>query len=158
MTTTNLGKTILLAEDNRDDVFIFMRALKTAQITNPVNVVTNGQEAVDYLSATGKYSDREKYPLPFVIFLDLKMPYLDGFEVLTWIRGQLSLQSLVVVVLSGSDEPNDHRRAYALGARSYLVKPPGPEEIRQFIVSMGSQWGRGGGSGPVLMESDGSPN
>ena len=133
----NLGKTILLVEDNRDDVFIFKKALKNGQINNPVNVVTNGQEAVDYLSGSNQYSDREKYPLPCVIFLDLKMPYFDGFEVLAWIRAQPSLQSISAVVLSGSDEPHDHQRAYALGTRSCLVKPPRPEEIRRFIVSMG---------------------
>ncbi|HZM03348.1 MAG TPA: response regulator [Candidatus Saccharimonadales bacterium] len=133
----NFDKTILLVEDNRDDVFIFKKTLKKAQINNPVNVVANGQEAVDYLSGVNKYSDREKYPLPCVIFLDLKMPYFDGFEVLAWLRAQPSLQSINAVVLSSSDEPNDHQRAYALGTRSYLVKPPRPEEIRRFIVSMG---------------------
>jgi CheY-like chemotaxis protein len=151
------AKTILLVEDNPDDVFIFQKVLRTARVANPVNVVTDGQEAVNYLSATEKYADREKYPVPFLIFLDLKMPYLDGFDVLKWIRTQPGLQSLVVVVLSGSEQPSDHRQAYALGARSYLVKPPAPEEIRQFIGSMESHWGRNGGTGPVLLDGEGSP-
>ena len=150
----NLGKTILLVEDDRDDVFIFQRELKAARIINPVMVVRNGQEAVDYLSHEGIYTDVEKYPLPFVIFLDLKLPYLDGFEVLSWIRAQPELRSIVVVVLSGSDETRDHQKAYALGARSYLVKPPGEKEINQFFDSMTSYWGYPGGTWPVLMEPE----
>ncbi len=137
----NLSDTILLVEDDRDDVFIFTRALENAHITHPLCVVTNGQEAVEYLTHKGKYSDPEKYPLPFVIFLDLKLPYLDGFEVLSWIRQQPTLQSIVVVVLTGSDETRDHQKAYTLGARSYLVKPPQAEDIRQFMDSMVSYWG-----------------
>lgn len=150
----NLSKTILLVEDDRDDVFIFERALKAARIANPVVVVKTGQEAMDYLSHQGDYADQEKYPLPFVIFLDLKLPYLDGFEVLSWIRAQPALQSIVVVVLSGSDETRDHQKAYALGARTYLVKPPQAKDIQLFIDSMTSYWGYPGDSGPVLMERD----
>lgn len=150
----NLSKTILLVEDDRDDVFIFERALKAARIANPVVVVKTGQEAMDYLSHQGDYADQEKYPLPFVIFLDLKLPYLDGFEVLSWIRAQPALQSIIVVVLSGSDETRDHQKAYALGARTYLVKPPQAKDIQLFIDSMASYWGYPGGTGPVLLERD----
>ena len=139
----NLSRTILLVEDDRDDVFIFTRALQSANVGNPVVVVTNGQEAVDYLTHQGKYADEEMYPLPFVIFLDLKLPYLDGFEVLSWIRKQPSLESIVVVVLTGSDESRDHQKAYTLGARSYLVKPPQAKDISQFMDSMASYWGQG---------------
>lgn len=150
----DLGKTILLVEDDRDDVFIFERALKAARILNPVVVLKNGQEAVDYLSNEGKYTDKASHPLPFVIFLDLKLPYLDGFEVLAWIRQQPHLRSIVVVVLTGSDENRDHQKAYALGARSYLVKPPKPADISQFINSMASYWGRSGDLWPVMLESE----
>lgn len=130
-------------EDDRDDVFIFKRALLSANVGNPVVVVSNGQEVVDYLTHQGKYADEDKFPQPFVIFLDLKLPYLDGFEVLSWIRQQPSLQSIVVVVLTGSDESRDHQKAYTLGARSYLVKPPQPRDILQFMDSMASYWGHG---------------
>lgn len=145
---------MMLVEDDRDDVFIFRRALASARIANPLVVVTNGQDAVDYLSRNGKYSDREKYPMPFVIFLDLKLPYLDGFEVLTWIREQPLLRSIVVVVLTGSAEDRDHQKAYSLGARSYLVKPPGAQDIRQFIDSMASYWKGPGGIWPIFIEKD----
>lgn len=147
------GNTILLVEDDRDDVFIFQRTLKAARIVNPVVVVSTGQDAVDYLSNEGKYTDREKYPLPFVIFLDLKLPYLDGFEVLSWIRAQPHLQSIVVVVLSGSDETRDHQKAYALGARTYLLKPPQVKDIESFVDSMASYWGYQGGAWPIVREA-----
>lgn len=152
----NLSRTILLVEDDRDDEFIFQRALKAAHIANPVIVVKNGRDAMDYLSHQGEYADRVKYPLPFVIFLDLKLPYLDGFEVLSWIRAQPALQSIVVVVLSGSDETRDHQKAYALGARTYLVKPPQAKDIKLFVDSMASLWGYPARSAtcPVLLESD----
>lgn len=150
----NESNTILLVEDDRDDVFIFGRALKSARIGNPLVVVRSGQEAVDYLSHEGAYTDREKYPAPFVIFLDLKLPYLDGFEVLTWIRHQPALHAIPVVVLTGSDETRDHQKAYALGARSYLVKPPQAEHIIQFMESMRSYWGRPGTAWPVMMEDE----
>ena len=148
----NTGETILLVEDDDDDVFLFKRALKTAQVGNPVNVVTDGRAAIEYLSSAAQGSDPEKYPLPLVTFLDLKMPNVDGFEVLNWIRTQPALSSAVVVVLTGSNQPRDHQRAYALGARSYLVKPAKPEEIRQFIDSMGSRWGQHKGM-PVTFEN-----
>ena len=104
-------------------------------------VLTTGQAAVDYLSRIREYSDEEKYPLPFIVFPDLKLPYLDGFEVLKWIRKQPALAALVVVVLSGSNETIDHQRAYTLGACSYLVKPAAAEDLRQFMDSMTSFWG-----------------
>ncbi len=127
------NKLILLVEDNPDDVFIFKRTLKMAQIVNQMKVMTNGREAVEYLSPAGKFADRERHPLPFLIFLDLKMPYLDGFEVLNWMRRQPALKTITVVVLSGSDEPKDLERAIRLGAQSYMVKPPQPEALRQFV-------------------------
>ncbi len=139
------NRTILLVEDDEDDIFIFKRALNNAKIDNPLTVVTNGQEAIDYLSHSGKYAEAEPYPAPFVIFLDLKLPYRDGYDVLTWIRQQPALKSTVVVVLTGSDETRDHQRAYTLGARSYLVKPPEASDIRRFMDSMVSYWGHSEG-------------
>jgi CheY-like chemotaxis protein len=135
-------KTILVAEDNEDDVFALKRAFKKAEIVNPLQVVTHGQAAVDYLEGAGEYADREKYPLPLLVFLDLKMPYLNGFEVLSWIRQRPELDSLPVVVLTSSDENRDHQKAYSLGARSYLVKPPDPDEIKRLITSLDSLWQR----------------
>src|ERR1043166_2338975 len=103
---------ILLVEDNDDDVFMMKHALKSARVMNPVFVVQSGQEAVDYLSGAGIYQDRSSYPMPMVVFLDLKLPLMSGHEVLAWIRAQRQLESLPVVVLTSSDEPSDVRRSY----------------------------------------------
>ena len=132
--------TILLVEDSEDDVFIMKHALKQAQITNPLQVVTTGQAALDYLSGANQYADREIYPLPFIVFLDLKLPYVHGFEILAWMRPRGELSSIVVVVLSSSAEERDHERAYALGARSYLVKPPTAQTLKDVFDSLKSFW------------------
>jgi len=144
---------ILLVEDNEDDVFAMRRALKKAQITNPLQVVTDGQQALDYLAANGQYADRAHYPLPFLIFLDLKLPYLDGFEVLFWSRQQPALESIVIVVLTGSAERRDRERAYELGARSYLTKPPTPEALSALFDSLKSFWYSKGTDFPVCCGS-----
>src|SRR5688500_7828657 len=139
-----LTPTILLVDDNDDDLFALRRAVKKAGIANPQQVVTDGQQAIDYLAGAGRFADRGQFPLPFLVFLDLKMPFRGGFEVLGWIREQPALASMVVIVLTGSDETKDHQRAYALGARSYLVKPPQPADLRAIMESMESFWNRPG--------------
>src|ERR1044071_1426153 len=133
-----LSSTILLVEDNEDDIFVMRRALRLGNFSNPLQVVTEGQQAVDYLSGARQYENRERHPLPCIIFLDLKLPYLDGFEILTWIRQQRELDSIVVVVLTSSAETRDQEKAYALGARSYLVKPPAPEALNSLFESLRS--------------------
>jgi CheY-like chemotaxis protein len=127
---------ILLAEDDANDVFFMRRAVQKAAIEFPLQVVTDGQQAVDYLGGQGPFSDREQFPLPSIILLDLKMPFLDGFEVLSWIRSQISLQNIPVVILTSSAEERDRRKAAELGAKAYFVKPPKPEtlkEVMQFV-------------------------
>jgi CheY-like chemotaxis protein len=131
----SLNGIILLVDDNPDDVFIFKRALKTARISHRVEVVASGEEALNYLASKGRYEDQKKYPPPFLIFLDLKMPRVDGFEVLSWIRQESSLNSTCVVVLSGSDEPGDQQKVTTLGAYLYMVKPPTPEKLRHLVES-----------------------
>jgi len=141
--------TILLVEDDEDDVFAMRRALKLAHVSNHLEVVADGQQALDYLSGTGGYSDRANHPLPFIIFLDLKLPYLDGFEILSWIRQQPALESIAVVVLTGSAEIRDKDRAYALGARSYLTKPPATDVLHEVFDSLKSYWVSKGRTLPV---------
>lgn len=138
MTTTN--RALLLVEDNEDDVFIMKRALKGARVANPLFVVEDGQQALDYLSGAGKFADREQYPLPAVVFLDLKLPLLSGHDVLAWIRRQRELESLVVIVLTSSNEPSDLNRCYALGANSYVVKPPTPEQLEELAKAFKWYW------------------
>jgi CheY-like chemotaxis protein len=115
---------ILLVEDDEDDVFLMERALSKAKLDSPLYVAANGQEAIDYLGGNGKYADRTTYPIPGCVFLDLKLPFRDGFEVLKWIRNQSSLATIDVFVLTSSPEDLDRQRAEQLGAKAYLIKPP----------------------------------
>ena len=134
------ARAILLVEDNEDDVFFMRRALKEARVLNPMFVVEDGQMAVDYLSGVGKFSNRQENPLPAVVFLDLKLPFKSGHEVLEWIRSKREFDSLVTVVLTSSNEPSDLRKCYALGANSYLVKPPVPEQLLEMARALNWDW------------------
>lgn len=126
---TSRPERILLVEDDEDDRFFMQLALQRAAIVDPLQVVNNGREAIAYLSGDAAYADRAKFPLPTVIFLDLKMPYLGGFEVLEWIRSRPQFAAIAIIVLTSSAEERDHKRAYQLGARSYLLKPPSRDMI-----------------------------
>ena len=131
---TNLPE-ILLVEDNEDDVFLMQRAMAKANIRPPLYVATNGQEAVDYLAGSGSFADRAAYPLPHCIFLDLKLPFYDGFEVLEWMN-QRALANIPVLVLTSSPEERDRERARQLGARAYLVKPPTPKMLIEALQAI----------------------
>lgn len=130
---------LLLVEDDEDDVFFLKRALAEAGIKNPLYVVADGQEAIDYLSGAGVYSDRERFPLPALVFLDLKLPLRSGQEVLEWMRHN-GFQSTTVVVISTSDLATDIRNAYRAGANSYVVKSFARETMRQLAHSIKSYW------------------
>ena len=114
---------VLLAEDREDDVILVRQGFAQAALNNPIYVVRNGEEAIQYLGGMEKYADREKFPIPDLMLLDLKMPKVDGFEVLKWIRAQPEINTLRVVVLTSSADIYDVNQAYALGANSFLVKP-----------------------------------
>ena|SRR5687767_6891887 len=134
------ARSILLVEDNEDDVFLMKRALKGANISNPLCNVEDGQQAIDYLSGNGQFADREEYPIPAIVFLDLKLPLRSGLEVLEWIRGQSGFENLVVLVLTSSNEPSDLKRAYGLGANSYLVKPPTAAQLLELAKAFKWYW------------------
>ena len=102
---------ILIAEDREDDVLLIRRSLERAQILNPTQFVRNGEEVIAYLKGEGKFSNRDEYPLPSLLLLDLKMPRTDGFEVLSWIREQESLKALRVIVLTSSEDIRDVNQA-----------------------------------------------
>jgi CheY-like chemotaxis protein len=119
----NNGATILLAEDREDDVILVQKAFERSSILNPLFVVRDGQEAIDYLSGVFPFSDRVRFPMPALLLLDLKMPRADGFDVLRWLKTQPGLAPLRVVVLTSSEDIRDVSKAYQLGANSFLVKP-----------------------------------
>jgi CheY-like chemotaxis protein len=131
---------ILLAKDNEDYAMLFRRALKSAQIDASLDVVHDGQEAVNYLAGTGGYEDRDKHPFPKLLLLDLRMPRMDGFEVLSAIRQRLGFTRLPVIVLTHSDNPADVRRAYELGATSYFRKPDSLEGLDEMIHVLHAYW------------------
>ncbi len=131
---------ILVAEDDPADAFFFQRAFKRAGIPVTLHFVRDGREAVDYLEGAGGFADRAAHPLPHLLLLDLKMPRLDGFDVLEWIRRRPEWQGLEVIIFSGSDEPRDKKRAQLLGANSYLVKPHSIEEMNHLIGRFKKRW------------------
>src|SRR5260370_34217837 len=131
---------ILLVEDDETDVLLLRNAFRNARVANPLIEVSDGHAAIQYLSGAGAYEDRIRYPPPFLMLLDLRLPKLSGFEVLGWIRDQAALAELIVVVLTGSDYSPDATRASELGANSYLVKPASFKELVETIKGIITRW------------------
>jgi CheY-like chemotaxis protein len=129
-------QTILLVDDNEDDVVIMRNSFTQAEIPNPVQSLPDGEEAIAYLKGEGRYQDRHRHPFPVVVFLDLNMPKKNGLEVLQWIREQPKLRTLTVHILSASSRSADVERAFELGANSYLIKP----SRVQALVAMLKAW------------------
>jgi CheY-like chemotaxis protein len=133
-------KTVLLVEDNDNDVFMMKMACQRTGIPHAFRVVSDGDAAVEYLSGSGAYGDLAAYPPADVVFLDIKMPRRDGHEVLKWIRSQPGLKNLPVIMLTGSDQDADVTQAYQLGATSYLQKIPDPAEFGQAVRIILKYW------------------
>ncbi len=131
---------ILLIEDNSTDILLIERAFQHANVANPIRIVRDGDEAVDYLSGKGNYGDRTQYPLPSLILLDLKLPRRHGLEVLGWIKQQDLLKRIPVVILTASQEDIDVDRAYDLGVSSYLVKPVQLDALRKLVETINAYW------------------
>ena len=131
---------ILLVEDNEDDAFLIERAFQRANILNELRLVKNGQEAIAYLSGTGLYTNRTDNPLPRLILLDLKMPGIDGFEVLQWIRRQSGLAPMRVVVLTSSTDVRDVNLAIQLGADGFMIKPADFLRLVEFSEALAGYW------------------
>lgn len=127
---------IVLVEDNEDDVFFMRRALKGAGITTPIRVLTDGQQASDYLTRSGVSSALKTGAMPGLVFLDLKLPYCTGFEVLEAMRREGTLENTQVVILTSSPEERDRKRARELGAAAYLVKPPTPTMLKELFTTL----------------------
>src|ERR1041384_6191625 len=131
---------ILLAEDDPNDVLLLQRAFQKAGLRDSLKVVRDGEQAIEYFSGKGAYSNRERFPRPFLLLLDLKMPGTDGFEVLRWVRAEPDLKRLLVVVLTSSNLQADVDRAYELGANSYLVKPVEFDQMVNMIQRFEAYW------------------
>lgn len=131
---------IALAEDDEDDVFFMNRAFKAAGIGNPLILLRNGKQVIEYLSAEGPFADRDKHPLPTLLLLDLKLPVKNGLQILEWVRAHPLHRNLVIVMLSTSGESRDVAQAYALGANGYLVKPTGSEALAAQMRALKHYW------------------
>ncbi|MGQ4648304.1 response regulator [Lyngbya aestuarii] len=131
---------ILLVEDDENDVFLIKRAFRLQNSSHSLQVVQDGEIALNYLKGEEQYENRELYPLPSLILLDLKLPRLSGLEVLQWIRQQVDLKRMLVVVLTASREAPDVNRAYDLGANSYLVKPVDFQTFLEMVRTLDAYW------------------
>jgi len=133
-------RTILLVEDNPDDVELTLRALKQYHVRNEITVVRDGAEALDYLFATGAYADRDASVLPAVVILDLKLPKVDGLEVLQRVRADERTKLVPVVVLTSSKEERDMVNSYKFGANSYVQKPVDFNQFIEAARQLGLYW------------------
>jgi CheY-like chemotaxis protein len=131
---------ILLAEDDNNDIFLMKRAFANAGFLNPLVVVNNGKEAVEYLEGEGQYAQREQFPLPGLLLLDLKMPFMDGFDVLGWLRTRPQFNSLPVVVLTSSKLESDITKSREMGVYDYRVKPHRFEDLVRMLDDVRKCW------------------
>src|SRR4030095_3222751 len=127
---------ILLVEDDENDILFMQLAFKRAGMPNLLIAVHDGVEAMDYLSGTDRYADRNQFPVPCLMLTDLKMPRMDGFDLLAWIQSRADLLHIPIIVLSSSNQPEDRRRALELGAREYWVKPSEIQTLMRIVERM----------------------
>jgi CheY-like chemotaxis protein len=131
---------ILLVEDNHMDIVLTLDAFREARLSNTIQVVNTGEEALDYLFGTNKYNDRSAYPLPNLILLDLKMPGIDGFEVLRRIKNTDKLRRIPVIILTSSKEEGDRALSYDIGTNSYLEKPVSFDGFLEVVRKINDYW------------------
>jgi CheY-like chemotaxis protein len=133
-------KALLIVDDSDDDLFMLRRSFGNLGVQTPIHVVSDGYEALAYLSGEGRYGDRQQYPLPTVLLVDLQLRGLSGLQVLEWIRSRPELQEVAVLVLTNSDFPENLKRAYALRATSYLIKPFTTAELDELVRRICTYW------------------
>lgn len=131
---------ILLVEDNEDDAFLIELSFQKARIVNSLRTVRTGEQAVAYLGGEGVYADRAAYPLPRLLLLDLKLPGIDGFEVLRWIRQRPELSHLHVAVVTASGDVREANLAFRSGANSFIIKPVDFMRFAQFSEALAGCW------------------
>jgi CheY-like chemotaxis protein len=135
-----ITKPVLYAEDEETDSFFLKRAFKQVGIANPLVIVPNGQEAIDYMAGMERYSNRDEFPLPCLVLLDLNMPKKSGIEVLKWIREEQTTCTVPVIILTSSLQEADIRRSYLAGANAYLAKPSQPDELIIMVKTTKEFW------------------
>ena len=128
--------TVLLAEDDPNDLFLVKRAIRKAKLAISLQVVGNGEEAVSYLMREGDYADTERYPLPTLILTNLKMPRMNGIELLIWVKQQPNLKDIPVIVMSSSEEPDEVSQVTDLGANAHFVKPLSVDALAKILKSL----------------------
>jgi CheY-like chemotaxis protein len=131
---------VLVADDDANDVFFLRRAFQKAGFSCPILEVPDGEKAICYLSGSDGFADRSRFPIPSLLFLDLKMPKVSGFEVLEWLQKHHDLSTMKVVVLSSSNLPGDMQKARALGAHDYRVKPADIDDMIAMVKEVASRW------------------
>lgn len=131
---------ILAADDDPQDVMLLEIAIRRSSLNIRLQTVADGEQAIDYLMGRGAYTDREAHPFPKLLLLDLKMPRMTGFEVLSFVRGQSGLRQLPVIIFSSSDDPRDIRKAYDSGANSYLCKPHSNDGLLDLLSALREYW------------------
>ena len=135
-----MNRTILSVEDDENDSLFLKLALEDAGLAENLRTVSNGSEAMDYLNCRGKFRNRNEYPLPYLVLLDLNLPYITGIEILQWMRQQEKFSSTIVIPLSSSCLPEDISQAKALGANDYLIKPATLEGWRRTALKLRDRW------------------
>ncbi len=131
---------ILVADDDDNDVFFLRRAMERAGLGTQLIVAHDGQEAIDYLEGSQSFRNRDQYPFPGLLLLDLKMPRMNGFEVLTWMKERPECKDLAVVVFSSSFQEDDIRKARQLGADDYQIKPSDFQKLVDLIRNLHARW------------------
>jgi CheY-like chemotaxis protein len=142
-----LQKLALIVDDSNNDALLLKLMLKRAGIGNPVKILDDGVQAIAYLGGEGEYADRTKSPLPAILFLDLKMPVMSGYEVLEWLQGRPEFKPILVIALSGWAQMTDVNRAYQLGAQSFLSKPFTVADLHNLQKDFPDYWTKSPGSG-----------
>ncbi len=134
------ARTVLYVEDEENDAFLMQLAFEKAGLHAVLRVVENGQDAIDYLAGTGNYAERSRFPVPKLVLLDLNLPVLSGFEVLSWMRRQAGYETTPVVVFSSSSREEDKTRARELGANHYVEKPNSVRLFGTLVQSLKDNW------------------
>src|SRR5829696_4347802 len=137
------GFPVLLVEDSPDDVWLVKRAFASAGLKHPLFAVEDGGQAIEYLCGKGQYADRKAFPLPNLVLADLKMPGVDGFQLIKWMRDDTHARMIPVIVMSSSALAQDVNRAYELGANAYMVKPANYQALENLIATIARFWDAG---------------